>query len=255
MAHPYFHSKSSQRRWGGTVNDYIAAHSFFDHTKMAVPDARHRLILHNAVGIDLATKITARTDRRSIINSDKVEVMLQDLGEQHVTEDFGHIPNVSEVVILISKNMTPKLIHFNLQRVGEFMHKKLGGTQEDYADFEDFFGKFANAALNKAGWSFLCNAFGIFLAEQYIGYTWRRPSDNKILPTRFVAERFVKLGYGNWIPTLNNVVEHTVIEKWMFHNAAALDQQFPDNSEDKTSFENPIVVQAYQQLSLPGLPG
>lgn len=211
--------------------------------------------MHNEVGIELASKIESRTNQRSLINGDNVEVMVCDIGKQHITEDFGYIPDTGEIIALVGKNMPPKLVYFNMQRVDEFMHKKVGGQAADYAEFKAFFGKFVVATSDKAGWSFLCNAFGIFLAEQYIGYTWKRPSDSKILPTRFVAERFVKLGYGNWIPTLNDVVEHTVIEKWMFRNAAALDQQFQGESEQHTSLENPITAQAFQQLSLPGLPG
>ena len=30
MAHPYHHALSSVKKWGGTVDDYIAVHQFFD---------------------------------------------------------------------------------------------------------------------------------------------------------------------------------------------------------------------------------
>lgn len=33
MAHPYHHSLSSVRKWGGTVEDYLAIHSWFDASK------------------------------------------------------------------------------------------------------------------------------------------------------------------------------------------------------------------------------
>jgi hypothetical protein len=30
MAHPYHHALSSVKKWGGTVEDYLAVHSWFD---------------------------------------------------------------------------------------------------------------------------------------------------------------------------------------------------------------------------------
>ena len=30
MAHPYHHALSSVKKWGGTVDDYLAVHSWFD---------------------------------------------------------------------------------------------------------------------------------------------------------------------------------------------------------------------------------
>jgi hypothetical protein len=30
MAHPYHHSLSSMRKWGGEVSDYLPLHSWFD---------------------------------------------------------------------------------------------------------------------------------------------------------------------------------------------------------------------------------
>src|SRR5205809_5609028 len=42
MAHPYHHSLSSVRRWGGAVEDYLAIHSWFDASKLITADFRHR---------------------------------------------------------------------------------------------------------------------------------------------------------------------------------------------------------------------
>jgi nitrous oxidase accessory protein NosD len=50
---PLIHCKSSVRKWGGTVDDYMKIHEWFDQTKAHVADVRHRAILHNAFGIYL----------------------------------------------------------------------------------------------------------------------------------------------------------------------------------------------------------
>lgn len=33
MAHPIQHAKSSVRKWGGSVEDYLAIYEWFDETK------------------------------------------------------------------------------------------------------------------------------------------------------------------------------------------------------------------------------
>jgi len=57
MSHPFFHAKSSARKFGAEPDDYIAIHSWFDSCKAIVPDARHRLYFHNSFGIFLCETI------------------------------------------------------------------------------------------------------------------------------------------------------------------------------------------------------
>jgi len=38
MAHPYHHALSSARLWGGTADDYLRLHSWFDESKMLTAD-------------------------------------------------------------------------------------------------------------------------------------------------------------------------------------------------------------------------
>jgi hypothetical protein len=93
MAHPYYHAKSSARRFGGIPDDYLVYHNFMDHTKAHIADARHRLVLHNSWGIFLAEQIFGVTITRS---SDGKEVPLRTILERHVIEDLGRIPTLAE---------------------------------------------------------------------------------------------------------------------------------------------------------------
>ena len=61
MAHPYHHSLSSVRKWGGTVDDYIAVHSWFDASKQIIADFRHRALRHHAEGIFMAETVFGQT--------------------------------------------------------------------------------------------------------------------------------------------------------------------------------------------------
>lgn len=92
MAHSYIHAKSSAKKFGGKPEDYIAIHDFFDQTKSHIADARHRMILHNSLGIFICEQVFGHV----IVNSDGKEVMTRIIAEQHVLEDFGAIPSVEQ---------------------------------------------------------------------------------------------------------------------------------------------------------------
>ena len=42
MAHPYHHSLSSVKKWGGAVEDYQRIHDWFDESKKIIADFRAR---------------------------------------------------------------------------------------------------------------------------------------------------------------------------------------------------------------------
>lgn len=94
MAHPYHHAVSSAKRWGGTPEDYQAIHDWFDATKEFHGDFRHRALRHHAQGIYEAERIFGTT----ITISTGRQIPVRWIGEQHVVEDCGFIPSVSDWV-------------------------------------------------------------------------------------------------------------------------------------------------------------
>lgn len=89
---PFYHAKISVKRFGGKPEDYQPLHDFFDSSKAALPDVRHRAILHSSFGIFLLEKVFGTT----ITNSDGKEVCVRDIGEQHVMDDLGFIPTLDK---------------------------------------------------------------------------------------------------------------------------------------------------------------
>ena len=89
---PHIHAVISAKKFGGVPQDYQAVHDFFDSTKIAVPDHRHRAFLHNAYGIFLLEKMFGTT----ITNSEGKHVSVRDLGEDHVIQDLGFIPTLEQ---------------------------------------------------------------------------------------------------------------------------------------------------------------
>src|SRR5258705_425490 len=57
MSHPYDHSRSSARRYGGVPDDYLAIHNWFDESKKFYAHWRHRALRHHAEGIFMAERI------------------------------------------------------------------------------------------------------------------------------------------------------------------------------------------------------
>lgn len=89
---PLLHAKSSVRKWGGKVEDYLPIHDYFDSSKAALADVRHRAIFHSAFGIYIIEHIFGTY----ITNSDGKQVSVRDIGEQHVVEDLGFIPSMEQ---------------------------------------------------------------------------------------------------------------------------------------------------------------
>lgn len=95
---PYMHAKNSAKKHGGKPEDYQKVHDFIDSTKAAMPDMRHRAILHSAFGIFMVEQVFGT----NITNSEGKKVSTRDLAEDHVIEDLGFIPTMEHWL----KNMT-----------------------------------------------------------------------------------------------------------------------------------------------------
>lgn len=89
---PYLHAKVSVSKWGGKPEDYLKIHDWFDQTKSAHPDMRHRAILHNSMGCYIAEQVFGH----NITNSDGKLVSVRDIAEQHIIDDMGTIPTISD---------------------------------------------------------------------------------------------------------------------------------------------------------------
>ena len=92
MAKPLIHARHSVRRFGGTEADYLPIHEKMDSSKMAHADASHRCVFHSAFGVFLMEDIFGRC----LVNSDGDEVSVRDVAEQHVVDDLGFIPSLSD---------------------------------------------------------------------------------------------------------------------------------------------------------------
>ncbi len=95
MANPLVHSKSSQKRWGGKVEDYLPIHILLDSPKVTMNNNTARMLTHN---IWFCYEIIPKIFGYNIINSDGKSVDTVDIAMLHVSEDFRHtgIPTVQD---------------------------------------------------------------------------------------------------------------------------------------------------------------
>ena len=92
MAHPYHHALSSAKKWGGTAEDFLSPHSWFDESKLITADFRHRALRHHAEGIFMAERFFGQV---ITISTGRI-VPVRLIGEQHVREDLGFIPGFAD---------------------------------------------------------------------------------------------------------------------------------------------------------------
>ena len=89
---PFVHALNSAKKHGGKYEDYLKIHEFLDQTKSAHPDMRHRAILHNSMGPFIAAQVFGDV----ITNSVGKLVSVRDICEEHIIEDMGRIPTISD---------------------------------------------------------------------------------------------------------------------------------------------------------------
>lgn len=92
MGSPLLHARSSVRKYGGEIKDYIAIHKWFDSTKGNLPIFKHRAILHNSFGMLLAEQVFGDY----VTNSDGKMVEVRQIAYDHIMEDCGFVPTLDD---------------------------------------------------------------------------------------------------------------------------------------------------------------
>src|SRR5215475_2593256 len=90
--HALYHARSSARKFGGEPEDYLRFHLWFDRSIFHINDKRHRAMFHHSAGIQWLQEQFGEF----FTNSAGKTIPLQHIGEQHVIEDVGCIPALSD---------------------------------------------------------------------------------------------------------------------------------------------------------------
>jgi hypothetical protein len=84
---PMYHSKSSVKRWKGSVEDYLPIHELLDSPKTCMNNNTGRMMTHNTW---FAYTIIPKIFGYNIINSDGKSVDTVDIAMLHISEDYNH---------------------------------------------------------------------------------------------------------------------------------------------------------------------
>jgi len=87
MANPLIHSKSSVKRWGGSVEDYLPIHELLDSAKATMNNNSARVLTHNTWFV---YTIIPKVFGYNITNSEGKSVDTIDIAMLHISEDFRH---------------------------------------------------------------------------------------------------------------------------------------------------------------------
>lgn len=90
---PLEHAERDVATFGGSVDDYLPIHSFFDQTKAFLPDLRHRTVLHNAFGIFLCEQVFGPY---LTLAGDGRRIATRTIAERHVLQDLKFIPTFEQ---------------------------------------------------------------------------------------------------------------------------------------------------------------
>ena len=204
MAHPLYHAKSSVKTFGGRVEDYIDLHNFFDSSKAVEPSFRHRALHHHTTGLNFYLELNGSV----LTNADGCTVKTKTLIEQHLLEDFGIVPEITDWW----KEDLPK----HLQLISK-------SREDETRLVEQLFRIPLNESekvievLNRYPQMFLQHSWGIFLLEKLLGIGSK-------LPTRYTTERILLLRYNNVIHRAQDYLSYVRKESWMYQKALKLSE-------------------------------
>lgn len=103
--------------------------------------------------------------------------------------------------------------------------KRFGGKPEDYTHIHHWFDQTKGSWCDQRHRAVLHSSFGIELAIQVFGQTFRRKSDNRAVPTRWVGEQHVIEDCG-FVPSIQDWLEDLPLKEWMRRGARAFVREF-----------------------------
>lgn len=167
------HCLMSQRKFGGQAEDYFAIHRFIDSSKLSYFHAKHRLLLHNTFGIELAAELF----RDHIKNADGRIVLVRDIVAEHCKEDLsGRVPTLFDWLHELDDDLKP------LVQVPDLA---------DMPALETFVLRpYLRSGLRSA-LLITCSDFGVTLAELFLGSSAAKTLADR-MPTPQPVQRFLR---------------------------------------------------------------
>lgn len=213
---PFLHARISAHLHGGDWAPYQPVHDFFDTSKAALPDMRHRLMLHSDLGCLIAGDIFGKT----ILNSEGAEVAVAEIAEQHQMDDLGRMVSLDEWLSHCDEPpsfgaeiLIPEYEGFRENPVSACV-SMFGGLADVYEPVVSWFLRAREMSSHPLADAVMLNAFAIMLSDRVFGPVIET-APGRFLPTRDIGEAMALARFGR-IPTLEAVLSRMKTANWMY---------------------------------------
>jgi hypothetical protein len=218
MAHPYHHSLSSTKPLKLNWQEHFALHDWLDSSKAMFSDARHRALFHHTAGVYLSKKVF-----KTLPNAQKI-------ARDHILEDLGFLPNLSNWLkeeswnkkLVPSKKTSQDELKPSLLKANPFPHQ----TQKKLSQCVDILltpEKSEKLEKNSPLRFFYFSSAGPYLAQNILG-----PLLPGKIPTRTACEYVIQKTWGI-IPSHQDIMTYAIIEDWMWKKAQPLSKTIKGN--------------------------
>lgn len=215
---PFVHAMLSQKRYNKSWESFIGLHDFFDSTKSALPDVRHRAVLHNNLGIELASMIFGQTIEGISTNQLSTDHNLEDLGKIYTLNEWleGVMPTpLKRIGKNFAKDATLHLS--NSHRISTEQVQKVVSILELPQKL----------STHESAGVILQNSFGIYICERVLGHVLIE--GKRIVSVRDVAEDYCINKYGK-IFSLEKALENLHMKPWM--SSKNIPKEYQDMATD-----------------------
>jgi hypothetical protein len=86
---PSEHARRSAERFGGEVKDYGPIHTLLESSRLHLPDARHRVLLHTTLGVQTVEEVFGLA-----LETENGPIPTRLVAEVHLQADLSFIPTV-----------------------------------------------------------------------------------------------------------------------------------------------------------------
>lgn len=207
--HPYAHATSSAAIHGGSAVDFFPFHAWFDVSKMELSFFTHRALRHHLEGVMVA----ATRFGSEYVTPSGLAVSTTELGMQHLDEDCTIRPTASDWLRELKR---PEWLPDWCDDTQAMAEREAVGLQVEPGDLMPVYQWFVETSTwhdDSRHLAMRHHAFGIFEAEQVFGPVIQA-ANGLVLPTRYIAERYVRLVLGR-VPTASDWLRRITGRKWM----------------------------------------
>lgn len=219
---PFLHARISAHDHGGSWQDYQPIHDFFDASKAALPDMRHRMMLHSDLGCALAVQVFGPTRTRR----DGGTIDVAAIAADHQRDDLGRTVPLAEWLTYVEKPPVLKVRRLFREYQGfredpaRACAKRWGGQEDAYRPVLDWYAQAERfGGGHPMAEAVLLNAFGIMLSERVFGPVIE-VAPGRLVPTRDIGEALALARFGR-IPTLEQVLAAMKTADWMYGSEVA----------------------------------